>query len=307
MLRPSSVSVGITALRATCQTSTRSSPQAVRARGGDEVRVEHLEHADAQAAHEQRHDRERRRQARQDQRPRDGRRTPAPAPPTGSTCRLQREDLDQDDPEPERRHAEAGTESAAHAWSGRRSRREAASVASGTVMTTANSVGDARRAPPSRRCGCRSARRPTCRRRTRRPSRSVHQIADVADELAGERAVEPPLVRSAARSRSAWRARRAPARAGSPGSTCSSRNVADGDADHDDQRRRETTDACSCARASAQPDVLETVRAAGVDGEAVDLRARRVDVRRVVERDERCVLRDDRLDLRVERRPLGAC
>jgi len=32
--------------------------EAVGALRGDEIRVEHLQHADAQAAHEQRHDRE---------------------------------------------------------------------------------------------------------------------------------------------------------------------------------------------------------------------------------------------------------
>ena len=105
MLRPSSVSVGISALRATCQISTRSSPSPLARAGGHEVRAEHLEHADPQAAHQQRHDRERRGQSRQDQRAQMP--SPRSAAAHAEPAQAQREDLDQDDAEPERRHAEA--------------------------------------------------------------------------------------------------------------------------------------------------------------------------------------------------------
>ena len=188
------------------------------------------------------------------------------------------------------------------------SRREARRAsASGTVIRTANSVAIATSAAVSPMRLADQRDRPTRRRRRRRPSRSVHQIADVAHELAAAASGRAPSVAFSAAIAPASRARRGPARAGSPGTTCSSRNVAAATPITTISAAARATGRCSCARASAQPDVLEPVRAARVDREAVDLRARRVDVGRIVERDERRVLRDDRLDLRVERGALGRC
>ena len=100
MLTPSSVSVGI---RAFCTTWPKHAQlaEALRAERRDEVGLEHLEHPDAQRADQERHDRERGREARQDEAVRCSQ-NPVPKPPTGNQPQLEREELDQDDSEPER-------------------------------------------------------------------------------------------------------------------------------------------------------------------------------------------------------------
>ena len=113
MLTPSRVSVGMTAFRATCANSTCALAQALGAQVRDEVRVEHLDHPDAQRPHEDRHDRDRRGEARQHERLEVLAERVAPAPHR-QHAQAQREDLDQHDPEPERRQAEPRHGQAAH-------------------------------------------------------------------------------------------------------------------------------------------------------------------------------------------------
>ena len=237
MLRPSSVSVGISALRATCANRTRGSPRPFARAAATKSASSTSSIPTRRLRTRMRHDRERGGQSGQDESLEVAAEASA-RPRRPAAGEVDREDLDQDDAEPERRHAEPDDRDG-RGRRGRPSRswRDAASAASGTVITTAKSV--ATRDQRSRLADALADQRDDRHAVDVRQSEvAAHQIADVVAELAAGASWSSPHWASSAATAAGVACSPRTARAGSPGTTCSSRNVADGDADHDDQRRR---------------------------------------------------------------------